>query len=103
MDDDLKNAFDCAECALKHVAKARCQVAEYRQDPIYKLELVNAIGNLGCAEDHLLERYPMVATLVRECRLSIENRDFNLAPIDYAAMLIANLTELFGAPGQEKA
>lgn len=97
--NNLVNAFDCCECALKHVSKARCQVMEYRQDPIYELELINAIGNLGCAEDHLLEKHEELAAAVRACRHLLENGIFDLAPIDHVAIQIANLTDIFTKNG----
>lgn len=70
-DKVLIDVLDCPACALKHVAKARVCYGEYLQNPDFRLEFALCIGNLGCAEDHLLTSRPDLANTCRTLRIMI--------------------------------
>lgn len=62
----------CLECATKHITMARIQYDEYRQSPRDNAsDLINCVGNLGCAELHLIDTNPELCAACREVRKTI--------------------------------
>ena len=62
----------CLECATKHVTMALVQYDEYIQCPEdNSTDLINCIGNLACAEMHLVDEHPELSQACREIRKTI--------------------------------
>lgn len=70
------NGSFCLLCAFKHVAVARAVIGEMMTDWNDVVHLARAVGNLACAEDHLLDR-PGLARRVRAFRIRWVERVFD--------------------------
>lgn len=72
MNTDAMTMNSCLECATKHITMARIQYDEYRQSPHDNAtDLINCVGNLGCAELHLIDSFPELSSACREVRKTI--------------------------------
>jgi len=62
-DADVIGTQLCYDCAVKHLTEAKTAWSE--SDP---MSWMDALGNLGHASNHLVERHPQLANAIREDR-----------------------------------
>lgn len=85
----------CWECAVKHVTSARVEYFEYLQDNESIRDLMWCIGDLGCAEKHLISLAPDLADAVRFLRKRIMSENISLGLFDEVVMIVCSTAELF--------
>jgi SAM-dependent methyltransferase len=73
----------CRMCARKHLAKARALLGEYVIAPEYQLERELGLGEMACAEDHMISVDRVTAREIRMARLMAEDGRIELAIIDH--------------------
>ncbi len=59
----------CYDCTLKHLTKAKTYSDSYKSDPSNILNFLQAVGNLGQAEDEIAGYDPVTAMTIRDFRL----------------------------------
>ena len=85
----------CWECAVKHVTSARIEFFEYLQDSESLRDLMWCIGDLACAEKHLISLDSDLAELVRFLRKRIMERNITLGEFDQVVIMICSASGLF--------
>lgn len=85
----------CWECAVKHVTSARVEYFEYLQDNESIRDLMWCIGDLGCAEKHLISLAPDLAEVVRFLRKKIMGGNISIGLFDEVAMIVCSSAGLF--------
>lgn len=87
---------NCLECATKHITMARIQYDEYRQDNKANIsDLINCIGNLGCAETHIIDSHPEVCSAIREARKTIMSDNYiDINLFDELVLLVCKVSGL---------
>jgi len=85
----------CWECAVKHITAARIEYFEYLQDNESVRDLMWCIGDLACAEKHLISLEPDLAEIVRIIRKNIMGKNISLGDFDQAVVLVCGNAGLF--------
>lgn len=89
---ETKNPYDCPDCVIKHIAKARTLLNEYISNKAYVLELGMCIGELGCAEDHLrMSGIEELCEVTRLIRLAIQKDPKDIRNLSNLDELLKNL------------
>ena len=94
-DDSIMDISACWECAVKHVTTARVEFFEYLQDNESIRDLLWCIGDLGCAEKHLISIDSDLAEAVRYLRKKIMGKNIDLAEFDQVVLLVCAAAGLF--------
>jgi len=95
VEEGFSDISACWECAVKHVTAARIEFFEYLQDRESIRDLMWCIGDLACAEKHLISLDPDLADAVRQTRRNIMSRDISLGDFDQAVLLVCATSGLF--------
>ena len=89
VEEDISDISACWECAVKHVTSARVEYFEYLQDNESIRDLLWCIGDLACAEKHLIS---LDADLARK---NIMAKNITLGEFDQVVVLICSAAGLF--------
>jgi len=73
----------CYDCTLKHLTKAKSYADAYEEDKDNKLNFMQAVGNLGQAEDEILGYNAEIAMTIRDFRLLYMDRK----EVDWGSLL----------------
>ena len=95
VDEPINDISSCWECAVKHVTCARVEYFEYLQDNESIKDLMWCIGDLACAEKHLISIDDTVASVVREIRKLIMQYNIPLAEVDDMVLAVCEKANLF--------
>ncbi len=95
VDSISRDISACWECAVKHVTSARIEYFEYLQDNESIRDLMWCIGDLACAEKHLMSLDKDLADVVRLTRKNIMGRNIDLGDFDQLVVLVCSMSGLF--------
>lgn len=93
--EEVTDISACWECAVKHITCARVEYFEYLQDNESIRDLMWCIGDLACAEKHLISLDADLAEAVRITRKNIMAKNITLADFDQVVVLICATSGLF--------
>ena len=93
--EDFFDLSACWECAVKHVTSARIEYFEYLPDNSSIRDLMWCIGDLACAEKHLLYLDTDLADAVRVTRKGIMGKNIPLGDFDQVVLLVCSMSGLF--------
>lgn len=95
VEEDISDISACWECAVKHVTSARVEYFEYLQDNESIRDLLWCIGDLACAEKHLISLDADLAEAIRLTRKNIMTKNITLGEFDQVVVLICSAAGLF--------
>ena len=93
--DSERDISECPHCAVKHMVMARVEYSEYLQNVEDIADLMWAIGDLGCAERHLMSLNPSLSDCVRQLRLSLMEGNIDIGTFDSVCVIICKECGLF--------
>lgn len=94
-ENSFSDVSACWECAVKHVTSARVEFFEYLQDNESVRDLMWCIGDLACAEKHLISIDSELANLVRFLRKRIMEKNIELGEFDQVVVMVCSMSGLF--------
>lgn len=94
-EEQFEDISACWECSVKHVTCARIEYFEYLQDNESVRDLVWCIGDLACAEKHLISLEPDLADMVRLVRKKVMGDGISLGEFDQMVLMICSYAGMF--------
>ncbi len=94
-EEKVEDISACWECAVKHLTCSRVEYFEYLQDNESIRDLMWCIGDLACAEKHLISLDSDLAEAVRFLRKRIMSRNISLGEFDQVVVMICSMSGLF--------
>ena len=93
--DSFTDISACWECSVKHLTCARVEYFEYLQDNESIRDLMWCIGDLACAEKHLISLDSDLADVVRYLRKRIMGKDIKIGEFDQVVTMVCSMSGLF--------
>lgn len=94
-EEKIEDISACWECAVKHLTCSRVEYFEYLQDNESIRDLMWCIGDLACAEKHLISLDSDLAEAVRFLRKRIMSCNISLGEFDQVVVMICSMSGLF--------
>ncbi len=93
--EKVEDISACWECAVKHITCSRVEYFEYLQDNESIRDLMWCVGDLACAEKHLISLDKDLAEVVRYLRKKIMSFNIELGEFDQVVLMVCATAGLF--------